>query len=125
MSDSGLYIVRLLNEDPMPVTRDPRYVDTCARVTSANVKVGKAEDLIARQEDYWNDFDQENVVFEPLVLLDDIVAAEKVVLRRLKPYRKLSPKGGRLEWLEGISYEDAKAAVFAALNDAGIPYIPV
>ena len=118
---SGLYIVCLLNEEPMPVTRDPRHVDTCARVTSANVKVGKAQDFSIREANYHKDFDEENVLFEPLVEIDpdEIVDAERAVMRYLRPYRMRSPKGGLLEWLEGISYEDAKAAVFLALEKAG------
>ena len=56
--------------------------------------------------------------------LDDIVTAERVVLRALKQYRKPSPKGGKLEWLEGISYADAKRITLRALDDHGIEYVP-
>jgi hypothetical protein len=122
---SGLYIVRLLNNNPMPVTRDPRYVDACARVSSDNIKVGKAKDFDIRQKNYWKDFDKKNVVFEPLVKLDDINTAERAVLQKLKKYRKLSPKGGKLEWLEGITYENAKKAVFEALDESEISFVPI
>ena len=121
---SGLYIVRLLNEEPMPIDRDPRRVDTCARVTSANVKVGKTQDLSIRASNYHKVFGEKNALFEPLaqIDLDDIADAEGWVMHCLRRYRKPSPKGRPLEWLEGISYEDAKAAVFRALDKAGIPY---
>jgi hypothetical protein len=122
MKKSGIYIVQLKNEIPMPVTRDPRYVETCAKVNRANIKVGKAKDLAIRESNYWKEFDEENVLFEPLAEMDDIQAAETVLLRALKQYRKLSPKGGRLEWLEGISYEDVKITVFATLDEQGINY---
>ena len=123
MKNKGIYIVQLTNEELMPVTRDRRYVDICAKVNCDNIKVGKAQDFATRRLNYYKDFDEENVVFEPLVELDDIVTTERLVLRALKQYRKLSPKGGRLEWLEGLSYEDAKHIVLSALDDHGINYI--
>jgi hypothetical protein len=123
MKKSGIYIVQLENEIPMPVTRDPRYVETCAKVNRANIKVGKAKNLAIRESNYWKEFDEENVLFEPLAEMDDIQAAETVLLRALKQYRKLSPKGSRLEWLEGISYEDVKSIVFATLEEQGIKYM--
>ena len=119
---SGIYIVQLLNETPMPVTRDPRYVDKCAKVNKSNVKVGKAKDFEGRRSNYWKDFDKHNVVFEPLAYLNDIKTAERLVLRALKQYRKLSPKGGRLEWLEGVTYEKAKSIVFKTLEAEAINY---
>ena len=122
MKKSGIYIVQLKNEAPMPVTRDPRYVATCAKVNRDNIKVGKAKDLSYRETNYWKEFDRENVYFEPLVETDDIVTAETVILKALRQYRKRSPKGGRLEWLEGISYEDVKITVFASLDEKGISY---
>ena len=124
MKGTGIYIVQLLNKEPMPVTRDRRYVDICAKVNKANVKVGKAKDFATRRLNYDKDFDEENVVFEPLVELDDIKTAERVILRALKQYRKLSPKGGKLEWLEGISYADVKRIALVALDDHGIKYTP-
>jgi len=122
MKASGVYIVQLLNEDPVPVTRDPRYVEICAKVTGANIKVGKAKDFDTRKLNYWKDFDEENVVFEPLAGLDDIVAAERIILKALKQYRKTSPKGGKLEWLERISYEEVKRIALSALDEQHIEY---
>jgi hypothetical protein len=123
MKKSGIYIVGLVNETPMPVTRDRRYVDTCAKMTWANVKVGKATDFAKRKSGYCRDFDEENIVFEPLVQTDDLVHAEKLILRALRKYRVLSPKGARLEWLEGIAYEDVKTLVLLELDKAGIKYV--
>lgn len=106
----------------MPVTRDPRYVDICAKVNNTNVKVGKAKDFKVRRSNYWKDFDGHNVIFEPIARLEDIMAAEKAILRALKQYRKSSPKGGKLEWLEGISYEKAKSIALKVLDLEGIKY---
>lgn len=122
MSTSGIYIVQLLNESPMPVTRDSRYVDICAKVNKSNIKIGKAKDFEIRKLNYWKDFDQKNVVFEPLAELIDIKLAERVILQALKQYRKKSPKGGKLEWREGISYGYAKNKVFETLNSVNINY---
>ena len=51
MKGTGIYIVQLLNREPMPVTRDQRYVDICAKANKANVKVGKAKDFVTRRLD--------------------------------------------------------------------------
>jgi hypothetical protein len=120
--NSGIYIVQLLNNTPMPVTRDPRYVDICAKVNKHNIKVGKAKDFDARRLNYCKDFDEHNVIFEPIAILEEIKAAEKAILRALKEYRKLSPKGGKLEWLENISHEKAKSIALNALELEGITY---
>jgi len=125
MKNAGIYIVRLTNEELMPVTRDRRYVDTCAVVNRDNIKVGKSLDLSSRRLDYFKEFDEENVVYEPLVELEDIQRAETAILRALKQYRKLSPKGGKLEWLEGIAYSDVKRIALAALDEHGIDYMLV
>ncbi len=106
----------------MLVTRDKRYVDICARVDSINIKVGKAMDFATRKNNYYKDFDAENVVFEPWIGTKEIRQAETVVLRALKSYRKISPKGGKLEWLEGISYEDTKRIALEAIMNSGIVY---
>jgi hypothetical protein len=103
------------------VTQDPRYVERCARVNCLNVKVGKALDLSRRQRDYCRDFGT-NITFLPVAATAEIVAAERAVLRNLKAYRKRSPNGGRMDWLEGLTVEQAVAAVFEALGNAGIPY---
>jgi hypothetical protein len=116
----GIYVARILTDIPMPVTRDKRYVETCARVDNRNVKVGKAQNLAARQSNYWKDFDEENVVFIPLAILDDIQRAETAILRHLKKYRKRSPKGRLMDWLENIGTEAVIKEVYSVLTNEGI-----
>ena len=123
MRESGIYIVQLRNEVPIPVTRDRRYVETCGKVNRGNIKVGKAKNFATREKNYWKDFDRDNVHFEPLAELVEIVVAERVILRALSDFRKLSPNGRRMEWLEGISYQEAKRLVFAALDRHGLEYV--
>lgn len=118
----GIYVARIITDVPIPVTRDKRYVETCARVDKSNVKVGKAKDLAARQSNYWKDFDEENVVFIPLAILDDIQQAETAILRHLKKYRKRSPKGGLMDWLENIETETVIKEVYSVLIKEGIPH---
>lgn len=119
---SGIYIVQLLNEELMPVTRDSRYIAECKKVNKKHIKIGKALDFDIRHKNYIKDFDKHNVIFEPIVQLEDIKSAETAILRELKQFRILSPKGGRLEWLEEISYERAKETIFSALKNADIRY---
>lgn len=104
----------------MPVTRDTRYVEICTKVNKLNIKVGKAKNLNLRLLNYWKDFDVHNVIFERIAILEDIKTAEKVILRALKKYRKLSPKKRKLEWLEGITYEDAKSIALNTLKSENI-----
>jgi len=118
----GIYVVTILSSIPMPVTRDKRYVNICAKVDKDNVKIGKAKNLAIREGNYWKDFDRENVIFLPLVILDDIQKAETAILRHLKIYRKRSPKGGLMDWLEGIDVETVVKEVYSVLEKEGIAH---
>ena len=70
---SGLYIVTLNNEYPISVNRqDPRIADKAIKVTNENCKFGKAKDLIARRKNYFKTFDEENVNFKPIALIEEI-----------------------------------------------------
>jgi len=122
-SASGIYIVTIKSMLPMPVTRDKRYVDICAKVNSENVKVGKAKNLAVRQRNYWKDFDKENVVFEPVAILRDIQAAETLIMRELCNYRVNGPKGSKLEWLQGIGFDEVRQTVAYVLNQSNLTYI--
>jgi hypothetical protein len=120
--DSGIYIAILLTDQYMPVTRDPRYVATCACVNSENVKVGKAQSFRIRESNYWQDFDRHNVEFIPLARLTEIDRAETAILRRLDCNRLLSPKNSKMDWLVGISPEEAVRTVYAALDNGSFDY---
>lgn len=124
-SKPGIYVAQPIDRELVPVTRDPRYVESCARVNCMNVKIGKARNLAAREKNYHKDFDPTNIIFEPLVITDAFQEAETAILRTLKGFRKRSPKGGLMDWLEGISLEDATRAVFTTLDREQIRYIKV
>lgn len=127
----GIYIVELLNGKPMPVTRDKRYVNSCSKVSKLNIKVGKAKDFSKRKRNYWQDFDQENVIFTPLAKMDIThrnqsgIKPETAILRHLKQYQIKSPKGGRLEWLENINANEVVEKVFLVLENEGFNYSKV
>lgn len=121
-SDSGIYIAFLLTENYMPVTRDPRYVDTCAKVNNQNVKIGKTVNLERRKQDYWKDFDAHNVEFIPIALLNDIDRAEDAIKKRLDQYRLVSPKGGKMDWLTGIDPMSVVRASYDVLESGAFKY---
>ena len=120
--DSGIYIALLHTQQLMPVTRDVRYVDTCAKVNNKNVKVGKAKSFKIREKNYWKDFDEKNVEFIPIAKLDDIDRAETAILKRLERYRVISPKGGKMDWLVGISPNKVVKAAYEALSTENLDY---
>ena len=106
----------------MPVTRDSRYVDTCAKVNKMNVKVGKAKSFKTREKNYWKDFDEKNVEFIPIAQLDDIDRAETAIKKRLDRYRLLSPKGSKMDWLSGISPNDVVQVAYEVLSTGDFDY---
>jgi hypothetical protein len=87
------------------------------------VKVGKARNLSLRERDYRKDFgDNASFVAIAITHASDIQAAETAVLRRLGLFRKRTPKGGMMDWLQDITVDKAIAEVHEALANAGIPY---
>ena len=122
----GLYIVTLNNDEAISVNaQDPRIADKAIRVTRANIKVGKAQSLHARKQNYDKTFSQHNVNFVPIVETADIAVAEKVILEKLDDYRIRGRSGRKNEWLQGIAPERALAYVLAALNESGIEFIRI
>jgi hypothetical protein len=45
-----------------------------------------------------------------------------LIKKKLKPFQKLSPKGGRLEWLEGISCFEAKQLIDEVIETSNLEY---
>lgn len=49
----GVYILEMLNEEPISVNADrPAIAERCIKVTRANCKYGQAVNLARRQRDY-------------------------------------------------------------------------
>jgi hypothetical protein len=121
-TSQGIYVATLRSDKLVPVTQDPRYVEICGRVNCFNVKVGKARNFAVRASNYWKDFGVDQVSFLVVAITPEIQAAETAVLRRLKQYRKQSPNGRMMDWLENISVERVVLTIHEALTDARISY---
>jgi hypothetical protein len=105
---SGIYIVVLKNTEPISTyAGDKRRVNCGTLVGLGNLKVGKATNLKKRYNNYVRTFGEHNFDFNVLALLDNIDEIEKLILKELTPYRVRSIKGRLLEWLSGISKDDA------------------
>ena len=119
---SDICIVTIDSWTPVPATQDKRYMDICPSVDHTNVKVGKAKSLEGRHGSYVKDFPSCNVQVRPIVHTEDIKAAERAVKQAIQPYRMRSPKGGLMEWLEGIPAGRVRELVLAALAESGVPH---
>ncbi len=116
---SGLYIVVLRNEEPIPVNcGDARIESRRIRVTRDHCKFGKTNDFGCRHLAYERVFGAATVDFAPLFALEDIARAERTVLVELAPWRLRGRSGRRNEWLGGFSAEAAWSASRAAHSSA-------
>ncbi len=114
---SGVYVVELLNEQPISVNADrPSRAERCIRVTRENCKYGRAVNLARRQQDYFKTFGSANVRFHYFAVTEHYVAVEAVVGARLAPYRLFGLTGRPNEWLAGISAEEVEAIVRLAVE---------
>ena len=86
------------------------------------MKVGKAQSLEGRRGNYVKDFPSCNVQFRTIAHTEDIRAAERAVKQAIQPYRMRSPKGGLMEWLEGIPAGRVRELVRASLTESGVPH---
>jgi gamma-glutamylcyclotransferase (GGCT)/AIG2-like uncharacterized protein YtfP len=125
MLDPGLYIVTLTNEEAISVNaNDPRIAHRCIRVSRLNCKFGKAKHLARRRDDYRKVFGAGNVVFRPIALMDQIDAAERLVLRALGAWRIRGNTGRRNEWLVGIESADVERIALDVLRSSGLAFEP-
>lgn len=118
---SGLYVVALTNIEPIAVNaHDARRAHSCITVNHENCKFGKARDLAMRQRAYWRTFGRAFVRFRPIALLEQIDAAERVVLQRLSAWRLRGSTGRHNEWLSGISAEEVERIALTVLAQSGV-----
>jgi hypothetical protein len=123
MAQTGLYIVTLNNTVPISVNaNDPRIASKCITVTSANCKFGKARNLAVRARNYEKVFGAANVNFFPIVALEDIAAAERMVLGELSQWRIRGMSGRRNEWLADIAPKELERIVLATLAKSGFVF---
>lgn len=120
----GLYVVTLTNEHPISVNADrPAGAEGCIKVTRANCKFGKAENLSVRRRNYFKTFGEQFVCFHPLAALDNPASVEAQIGERLYAHRILGATGRPNEWLEGISPQRVEEIIFAVLEEAAVPYV--
>lgn len=114
----GIYLVELLNEDPISVNAyNRRIAARCIHVRKGHCKAGRARNLHARERLYCRNFGAHHVVFRVLALLDDISACERRVLQELDPWRIRGRTGRKNEWLEGIDADEVVTRVLRAVRE--------
>ena len=120
---SGLYIVTLNNEMPISVNaNDKRIAHRCIQVNKSNCKFGKAKCLHRRQKNYYKVFGEENTNYQPIVLLEEISLAEKLILKRLMDYRLRGQSGRLNEWLFNITKEQLILIIVSTLKENNITF---
>ena len=123
---AGLYIVTLKNHEPISVNaNDKRIADKAIKVTKANCKFGKSDDLARRKNNYDKVFGQHNVIYTPLVVMDEIDVAEKAVLQMLDRYRIRGKTNRKNEWLENICSTEVVRIVFETLDSGSHTYAEI
>lgn len=124
MSDVGLYIVTLNNDEPISVNaNDHRIAHKCICVSRLNCKFGKAKSLSRRRDNYFKVFGPHNVNFRPIALTQDIGLAERAVLKALGAWRVRGTTGRKNEWLVGITDSEVESIAIGALAAAGISFV--
>lgn len=120
---SGLYIVTLNNENPTSVNaNDKRIASKCIHVNKSNCRFCKAKCLHRRKINYYKVFGKENTNYKPVVILEDISRAEKLILKELTIYRQRGPSGRLHEWLENITKEQLLDIIFLTIIKHSIPF---
>jgi hypothetical protein len=120
-SQSGVYVVEMLNVDPISVNADrPKVSDRCIKVNRENCKYGKAKNLARRRLDYVRTFGESNFVFRFVAVTDHFAAVEAEVGLRLALHRVPGQTGRPNEWLQGISALDVERVVRDVL--ASVPH---
>lgn len=118
---AGIYVVELLNEEPMPSDTDPRRIQNVFKANRENRKVGRAACLYRRSRDDARVFG-DHARFIPVATTEQPKAAEKAIRPLIDSYRVKGRGGPRPEWLYGISTEALRRLALGAFKDAGIGF---
>jgi hypothetical protein len=120
---SGLYIVTLNNEIPISVNaNDKRIADKCIHVNRVNCKFGKAKCLQRRHKNYYKVFGEKNTNYHPIILMEEISLAEKLILKRLMDYRLRGQSGRLNEWLINITKEQLILIIVSTLKENNMTF---
>ena len=113
----GIYIAQPLGSRMRVI--DKSRADIMPNVNNTHIKFGKAHNLQQRFKNYYFDNDGD-VNFTPIIICDnytkeELTGLEKLIKSKVDIYRMRNPKTNRrLEWLEGISFEDLKNTILDA-----------
>ena len=100
----GVYVVELLNDDPMSVNADRIDIaERCIFVNRINCKFGQAVNLARRQRNYEKTFGAQNVNFIYFHETLHYAEIERLAKTRLSEYRITGRTGRPTEWLKGIT----------------------
>lgn len=114
MTNSGIYIVTLNNEELMPSQLGD---DKSLMVNKHNVKFGKSRNLVKRQKDYEEHFGKDNVNFKVVFLSDNLDADEAKIAEHLSVWRCKSPKTQQpLEWLHHVHADVVEGIIISNLQ---------
>ena len=108
----GLYLAKPRTQNPMPISRDPRW-EAPPLVTAVNVKFGKALNLDARRRDYERTFERVEIrwhEFAP-VPRERLAVWEKTVLGAITDKSSARVVPGTREWFVGVSFDELIAVV--------------
>ena len=125
---AGIYMVTLLNEEPISVNRqDPRIAQKAIRVRRGHIKVGKAKNLAGRRRNYQKTFNAENVEFWPILTCKDADLAdlERALKDRFRPFRIRGRTGRLNEWMENVSSQTVVATIWEVVRTQGVSHQPV
>ena len=121
ISDSGIYLINPRGPKLRPLDLDKRRINKVAKVNEDFIKFGKSErPLWDRHRDYKKIFG-DDVKFVPVVIMNNQVklrSFESYISPLFDEYKISNPNSSRkLEWLKGISFEDAEKKILDALKN--------
>jgi hypothetical protein len=100
----GVYVVELLNDNPISVNADRLAIaDQCIMVNRMNCKFGQAVNLARRQRNYERTFGVQNVRFTYFFETRHYSDIERLAKAHLTQYRMIGRSGRRTEWIQGIT----------------------
>jgi len=117
---TGIYIAYPTSSELKSIYRPKNYK---TMVNEKHTKVGIAKDCFeARSKGYYSNFDNE-VIFTPLAILNDInelIAVEQFVLSQI--HSEVTKVGRAREWFNTDNHKRIKEIVARSLSESGVPH---
>ena len=120
LSKTGIYISYPTSTELKSIYRPKNYK---TMVSSKHTKVGIAKDCFeARSKGYYSNFDNE-VIFTPLAIIQDIsalIVVEQFVLSQIRS--EFTRVGRAREWFNTDNHKRIKEIVAQSLSASGVPH---